>query len=191
MRRVYRRCMREDPVSSTAGNVDPDLPEQDDGSVGMLELFFDLVFVFTMSQVTSLMSADVSWLGFGHGALALAAIWWAWVCYTWLTATADEAGPLTQTVIFLAMTAMLIAAVALPKAFAEHALIFGLAYLCVRLLHVVLFVRLGRRNAELRAALVRLIPTLVTGPALVMVAAFTDPPYRELLWLVGGIVYFA
>jgi low temperature requirement A protein (LtrA) len=97
------------------------VPEQDDGAVGMLELFFDLVFVYTMSQVTSLMSADISWPGFGHGALALAAIWWAWVCFAWLTATADEAGPLTQTVIFLAMTAMLIAAIGLPKAFGEHA----------------------------------------------------------------------
>ena len=54
-----------------------------------------------------------------------------------------------------------------------------------------LFVRLGRGNAELRAALVRLIPTLVTGPALVMVAAFTDSPYRELLWLVGGLIDFS
>ncbi len=96
------------------------MPEQDDGSVGTLELFFDLVFVSAMSQVTSLMVGDISWIGFGHGSLALAAIWWAWVCFAWLTQTSDEAGPLIRTLTFLAMTAMLIAAIALPKAFGQH-----------------------------------------------------------------------
>lgn len=136
------------------------------------------------------MLGDTSWVGFGHGALALAAIWWAWVCFAWLTGTSDEAGPLTRTLIFLAMAAMLVAAIALPDAFGDHPLTFGLAYLCVRLLHVVLFVRLSRRDAELRTAVGRLIPTLLTGPAFVVVAAFADSPYRELLWLVGGLIDF-
>ncbi|MGH3901768.1 MAG: low temperature requirement protein A [Pseudonocardiaceae bacterium] len=89
--------MSEDPVTSTGGTDGAVLPGQDDRPVGTLELFFDLVFVYAMSQVTNLMLADISWVGFGHGALALAAIWWAWVCYAWLTGTSDEAGPLIRT----------------------------------------------------------------------------------------------
>jgi len=65
----------------------PDARDDDDASVGHLELFFDLVFVYAMSRVTELVSADVSWRGFAHGALGLLAVWWAWVCYTWLTNT--------------------------------------------------------------------------------------------------------
>ena len=59
--------------------------ETDTRSVGSLELFFDLTFVFAMSQVTHLMLHDISWQSFGRGVLALLALWWAWVCYAWLT----------------------------------------------------------------------------------------------------------
>jgi low temperature requirement protein LtrA len=52
-----------------------------------LELFFDLVFVFAITQVTLLMSADPTWHGIGRGLLVLAALWWAWTGYAWLTNT--------------------------------------------------------------------------------------------------------
>ena len=65
-----------------------------------------------MSQVTILMLADISWTAFGRGLLALAAVWWAWVCYAWLTNTSDHARPGHRLLIFLAMAAMLVAAVA-------------------------------------------------------------------------------
>jgi Bacterial low temperature requirement A protein (LtrA) len=50
-----------------------------------LELFFDLVVVFAMTQVTQLISAELSWRGAGRGILVLAALWWAWTGYAWLT----------------------------------------------------------------------------------------------------------
>ena len=56
---------------------EPDAQDNGSGSVGNLELFFDLVFVYAMSQVTELVLADVSWRGFGHGGLGLPAVWWA------------------------------------------------------------------------------------------------------------------
>ncbi len=180
--------MSEDPGTSTSENADPGVPEQDDGSVGTLELFFDLVFVYAMSQVTSLILGDVSWIGFGHGALALAAIWWAWVCFAWLTQTSNEAGPLTRTLTFLAMAAMLIAAIALPKAFGPHALTFGLADLCVRLLHVALFVRLGHRNIELRAA-PAMHPRRAAAAAAVLLLAITAPSLATLVALTTCVRY--
>jgi hypothetical protein len=62
--------------------------------VSTLELFFDLVFVFSMTQVTALLTHDPSWHGVIRGALALAAVWWAWTGYAWLTSTlnVDEGG---------------------------------------------------------------------------------------------------
>jgi low temperature requirement protein LtrA len=52
-----------------------------------LELFFDLVFVFGFTQVTTVLSDDPTWGGLGHGLLILAALWWAWAAYAWLTNT--------------------------------------------------------------------------------------------------------
>jgi low temperature requirement protein LtrA len=53
--------------------------------VTSLELFFDLVFVFAITQVTSLLAADTSALGALRGLVVLASVWWAWVAYAWLT----------------------------------------------------------------------------------------------------------
>jgi hypothetical protein len=80
-----------DAPAAASGEQAPE--DTADRSVGTLELFFDLVFVYAMSQVTILMLADISWAGFGRGLLALAAVWWARVCYAWLTNAFDYAGP--------------------------------------------------------------------------------------------------
>jgi len=93
---------------------------QDDGandrSSDALDLFFDLVFVYAMSQVTQLMLTDLTWLGVARGALALAAVWWAWTCFAWL-ATSPGGKLVERTLIFLAMAGILMAATALPTAF--------------------------------------------------------------------------
>src|SRR6201995_1109654 len=112
-------------------------------SEGNLELFFDLGFTFAMSQVTQLMLHDLSPTGFGRAALALLAVWWAWVGYTWLINTFDTANVWPQAVLMAAMAAMLVAAAALPAAFASGALAFAIALLAVRLIHVVKFVALS------------------------------------------------
>jgi low temperature requirement protein LtrA len=57
-----------------------------------LELFFDLVFVYAITQVTLLMSADPTWRGLGQGMLVLAALWWAWTGYAWLTNSLEPGG---------------------------------------------------------------------------------------------------
>jgi low temperature requirement protein LtrA len=62
-----------------------------------LELFFDLVFVFGITQVTLLMSDDPTWPGLGRGLLVLAALWWAWTGYAWLTNTLEPEEGLART----------------------------------------------------------------------------------------------
>jgi low temperature requirement protein LtrA len=176
---------------ATAPSAEPARGEAEDRSVGTLELFFDLVFVYAMSQVTVLMLADVSWSGFGHGLLALVAVWWAWVCYTWLTNTSAHAGPLPRVLIFLAMAAMLVAAVALPQAFGARAWVFGSAFLVVRLIHVGLLALGVRGEAHVGSSALRLVPTLLTGPALLVAAAFVESPVRELLWILAAVIDFS
>src|SRR5690349_20328268 len=106
--------------------------EPEDRSVGNLELFFDLTFVFAIPQVTHLRLHDISWQGFGRGALALLALWWAWVCYGWLTNMFEIAQVTHTATMITAMAAMLIAVTALPTAFTTGALVFALALLAVR-----------------------------------------------------------
>lgn len=158
-------------------------------SEGNLELFFDLVFTFAMSQVTLLVLHDLSPTGFVRAALALLAVWWAWVGYTWLINTFDTANVWHEAVVIAAMAAMLVAAAALPAAFASGALVFGIALLVVRLIHVVKFVALSsREDAALRRGTRRLAPAFVAAPACVVAAAFVGSPGRELLWVAAAVI---
>lgn len=158
-------------------------------SEGNLELFFDLVFTFAMSQVTQLMLHDLSPRGFGRAALALLAVWWAWVGYTWLINTFDTADVKHEAVVIGAMAAMLVAATALPTAFSSGALVFAIALLVVRLIHVAKFVAYSSdEDAELRHNIRRIAPAFVAAPACVVAAAFVDSPGRELLWIAAAVI---
>ncbi|WP_240431223.1 low temperature requirement protein A [Mycobacterium kyogaense] len=166
-----------------------DTTTQEATSEGNLELFFDLVFSFAMSQVTQLMLQDLSPAGFGRAALALLAVWWAWVGYTWLINTFDSQGVRHQAVVIAAMAAMLVAAAALPMAFSSAALVFGLALLVVRVIHVVKLVAYSSGdNAEMRRSVWRLAPCLVAAPACIVAAAFVDSPGREVLWVAAAVI---
>lgn len=177
---------------AAGGESDADeLQEPDERSVGYLELFFDLTFVFAMSQVTHLMLHDMSWQGFGRGVLALLALWWAWVCYAWLTNMFEIARVIHTTLMILAMAAMLIAVIALPFAFTTGAVIFGLALLVVRLINAGMFIASAPRGeAELAATIRRLVPGLLVGPVLIVAGAFVASPYRELLWVAAAAADF-
>src|SRR3954452_23777308 len=91
--------------------------------VTSLELFFDLVFVFALTQVTALMADHPTFASMGRGLLILAIIWWAWSGYAWLTSTVDPERALTRVVMFAAMGAMLLVALATPRAFGDEGVV--------------------------------------------------------------------
>ena len=92
-----------------------------------VELFFDLVFVFGFTQVTTVLSDDPTWSGLGHGLLILAALWWAWAAYAWLTNTFDPGEGAMWGAMLVAMAAMFVAALAVPETFGRHGVVFGVA----------------------------------------------------------------
>ena len=157
---------------------------QTEHRVTPIELFFDLVFVFGVTQVTSLMSEEPTWAGLGKGMLVLAALWWAWAAYAWLTneIDADEGG--ARLTLLAAMGAMLVAAIAAPDAFGDDALLFGIAYLVVRALHVLLYA-LATDDVGVRSAVLRFAPTAVGAPILIVVAAAFDGWTQAALWIVS------
>jgi low temperature requirement protein LtrA len=147
-----------------------------------LELFFDLVFVYAITQVTQLMSHDLTWRGVGRGMLVLAALWWAWTGYAWLTNALEPEEGLVRAGMFGAMTAMLIVALAVPQAFGEDATLFAVAYLIVRLLHLLLYAIAGRRDPDLLGAVIRFTPSATVAPLIILAAAFVPAPGRAALW---------
>ena len=126
-------------------------PTEHEHRVTPLELFFDLVFVFGFTQVTTLMAADTSWSGLGEGLLVLAALWWAWTGYAWLTNAVDPEEGAVRGAMLVAIVAMFIAALAVPDVFDEHGVLFGVLFLIVRLMHVALYAL----APELRARITR------------------------------------
>jgi low temperature requirement protein LtrA len=147
-----------------------------------LELFFDLVFVYAITQVTQLMSNDLTWRGVGRGVLVLAALWWAWTGYAWLTNALEPEEGRVRAGMFGAMTAMLVVALAVPHAFGADAVLFGVAYLIVRLLHLLLYAIAGRRDPDLLGAVVRFTPAATLAPLIILAAAFVDGRVRVALW---------
>jgi low temperature requirement protein LtrA len=149
-----------------------------------LELFFDLVFVFALTQVTYLMSEDPTWPGLARGLLLLAALWWAWVGYAWLTSSIDHDEGGARLAMLTAMAAMFVVALAAPDAFGSNAVMFGVAYLAVRVLHVLLY-GLATNDVDVRRAVRIFAPTATVAPVIILVAAATDGLAQGILWAVA------
>ncbi len=90
-----------------------------------IELFFDLVFVFAFTQVTTLALEDTSAAGFARAALVFALVWWAWSAYAWLTDAIDVENIPTRLFMFGAMLGAFFMALAVPNAFTDEAAWFG------------------------------------------------------------------
>jgi low temperature requirement protein LtrA len=160
-------------------------PPQREQRVTPLELFFDLVVVFAITQVTQLMSNDLSWRGLGRGLLVLAAIWWLWTGYAWLTNTLEPEQGIVRAGMFAAMAAMFLAALAVPHAFGDEGVLFAVAYLVVRLINLALYGISGRGDPNLARRLTRFATREMAAPVLILAAAFLESPWREALWVIA------
>ena len=150
-----------------------------------LELFFDLIFVFAITQVTGLVSADPTWAGLAKGLLVLGVLWWAWAAYAWLTNTINPEEGLVRLAMFGAMGAMLIASLAVPGAFGGDAVLFAFAYGFVRIAHLVLYAVGGRGDRDLLAAVGRLAIGSTIGMTLLFVAAALDGRAQVTVWAIA------
>jgi low temperature requirement protein LtrA len=158
--------------------------------VSPIELFFDLVFVFAFTEVTTLWLEQSSWAGLGRGLLVLAVLWWVWASYAWLTNAADADAGIVTGALLLATAASFIAALTVPEAFGSHRLLFGVALFAVLSVFVALYAVVGRDEPELLAAVLRMARTVVPAAGLILAAAFVPVDVRPLLWGLGLIVGF-
>jgi low temperature requirement protein LtrA len=169
-----------------------DVMEQDrsEKRVGPLELFFDLVFVFALTQVTAFLAHEPTWEGLGEGLLMLAALWWAWGAYAWLTNYIDYERDAERLLMFAAMGAFFIAALAVPEAFGNSALTFALAYAAARWLHIFIFAE-ANDDVDTATAIRLLARTALPAPLLLVIASFFDPGVQAAIWVVALALDFS
>jgi low temperature requirement protein LtrA len=171
-------------------------PAEREQRVTPLELFFDLVFVFAITQVTGFVSGAPSWTRLLEGLAIRAVLWFAWSGYAWLGNTANTDEGLVRVIMFAAMGAMLVASLAVPRAFGADGLIFGVAYFVVRLVHIGCYaaVARARHDAALARVVARLGSTILPAAGLLVLAGALSGTPRAVCWVAailvdyGGIV---
>ena len=153
-----------------------------------LELFFDLVFVLAITQCTALMAAEPTWAGLLRSLAVLAVLWWCWGGYAWLTSVVDPEEGAVRLAMFGAMAGLLVAALCVPGAFDDSALLFACAYGVVRVAHIALFVLASRDDPGLRYSVSMLAASTTLAVGLLTAAAFADGWVQGALWVVAVLI---
>jgi len=153
--------------------------------VSTLELFFDLVFVFTITQVSDLLLLAHTPVEITRPFLLLALIWWMYGGYAWLTNNVGTTRPLNRVLVLTAMAGFLVMALAVPQAFERDGLAFGLAYLLVNVIHAALFTRAPNQSAR---AIWRIAPFNIGTALLIVLASFVPPAWSGLCWVAAVAV---
>lgn len=156
-----------------------------------VELLWDLVFVFAVTQVTTLLARDLSWPGFGRGMLVLALVWWAWSAYVWAANAEQEDSRVLRGVLLLGMVLIFIAGLSLPNAFDNRATLFACSYAGVRLLHLALYAHASRRGNASWSAIAGFATTVVIGMALLIAGSFLTGASRVVFWTVAVAIDYA
>jgi low temperature requirement protein LtrA len=161
---------------------------EETATVTALELFFDLVFVFGLTQVTAFLAANPTPHGLLRGLLILGVLWWSWVGYAWLgnVVRADEG--LARMAMFAAMATMFVVALTIPEAFDDmpgglHGpVVFALGYFAFRILHLSLFLLASTDDPGLRRQVLKFTPSVLGGTALLLVASQLEGPAQTATW---------
>jgi low temperature requirement protein LtrA len=134
----------------------------EDQRVTWVELFFDLVFVFCVTQVVSLLHAGVTWRAIGEVVLVFWMVWWGWTQFTWALNAADTTHPRVEVATLAATGVAFFLAVGIPSAFHGHPLWFAGTYIAVRVLGLLVYDWVAWTDPTQRAA-VRLFSLVSVG----------------------------
>jgi low temperature requirement protein LtrA len=148
--------------------------------VSTLELFFDLIFVFTITQLSELVIEAHTFLEWLRIPALLAIIWWMYAGYVWLTNNSNMQLAKLRALLLVAMAGFLVMALAIPTAFDTGGLAFALAYFMVVLIHFILFNL--TENTSSRQAIWRIAPFNFGACLCFLLAAWLENPFKAYLW---------
>jgi low temperature requirement protein LtrA len=156
--------------------------------VSTLELFFDLVFVFTITQLTGVLTKGGGASAFAHVVVMLLLIWWMYDGYAWLTNAITTDRVRYRLLLLGGMGGFLVMALAVPHAYSGDGLAFGLGYLVVIVLHTAMYVR-GTSLSEVRAIL-RIVPFNLVAATLTVVGGALGGTPQSVLWAItAGLLW--
>jgi low temperature requirement protein LtrA/ketosteroid isomerase-like protein len=151
--------------------------------VSTLELFFDLVFVFTITQLTTVLVDEPTVRGLLQVVLMLGVIWWMYGGYAWLTNAVAPDRTSRRLLLLGGMAAFFVMALSIPHAFDGSGLAFGIAYLAVVVVHAGLFTRASSQSAV--RAILGLAPYNIATALLVLAGGIAGGTATYVLWAIA------
>jgi low temperature requirement protein LtrA len=170
---------RSQPDGDAIGGAQP-------ARVSTLELFFDLVFVFTITQLTNVLVHEPNLRGLVQVILMLGVIWWMYTGYAWLT---NEVAPnsLARRLLLLGgMGGFLVTALAIPTAFGGSGATFGLAYLFVVAVHGATFTR--TTSDDVIRGVIKLSPYNAATALLILAGGIAGGTAQYVLWALAFLL---
>jgi low temperature requirement protein LtrA len=156
-----------------------------------VELLWDLVFVFAITQVTTLLSRHLSWGGFGKALLLLALVWWAWSAFVWAANAEEDDSRVLRLSLLAAGCLIFVSGLALPEAFSSAPVLFAVCYSLVRFLHLVLYADASWRGNAAWSAIAGFAVTVVLGMGLLIAGSLVGGGARIVLWAVAVAIDYA
>jgi low temperature requirement protein LtrA len=152
-------------------------------SITTVELFFDLVYVFAVTQLSHLILGDLTVAAVGRAAFLLVVVWWAWISTTWMANWFEPASPVVRAVLTGVMLVSLLMAAALPGAFGADGVLFAFSYVVLQVGRNVAAARLLERRQPLRDVFERLVVWSAASGVLWLAGAALPGDRRLLLWI--------
>lgn len=154
-----------------------------------LELFFDLVFVFTITQLTTLLAREPTVTGLLQALLIFGNVWWMYGGYAWLTNAVPPRELGVRLLLLLGMSGFLLIALAIPTAFGAGGMAFGVGYMVVTLVHTGVFMRTSQQSVM--QAVRGLGPFNLVTAVLLLAAGFTTGWLRWALFAASFVLHWA
>jgi len=156
------------------------------GHATALELFYDLVFVFAITQITHLLIENLTWAGVGQSSIALLVVWWSWNYTTWVTNELDPESVVTRLLLIILMLGSLLMAIAIPEAFGDKALLFAGSYVAMQVgRHAFLTFAAARPGTTERERAGRILTWFVAAGVFWISGALVEGSARTTLWVVA------
>lgn len=154
-----------------------------------LELFLDLVFVFSVTQITGFLADDLSAAGIAKGVLLAWLVWWQWTAFTWAGTAIDfQSNPLARIFVLCMIPATLVMAITVPRSLTTQGIWFAAAYLVVQLWVLGLQSLDAWRSPATRHAFLRYAPLAAIAPVTLLVGAFFDGNVRLEIWIAVALL---
>jgi low temperature requirement protein LtrA len=156
-----------------------------------VELLWDLVFVFAVTQVTTLLALDLTWAGFGRAMLVLALVWWAWSAFVWAANAQPPDSPTLRATLLAGTVLIFVAGLAIPHAFGSQSTLFAATYAGVRLMHLALYADASRRGQADWSAIAGFALTVAIGMGMLIAGSFLEGWQRIVVWTAAAAIDYA